>query len=91
MKSALILTLGMLMVASQANADVTNGLPLAPGKPAGVHNAQFERGNGMLIVAGAALVGIAVALATAGSGASANNTGSTTSSTSTTSTTGTNP
>ena len=39
--------------------------PLSAGKPAGVHQAQLEGGNGMFVVAGAALVGITVALATA--------------------------
>lgn len=86
MKLALVLTLGLLTIASEANADVTNAAPLTAGKPAGVHNAQVESSNGMLIVAGASLIGIAVALATAGNGTSAANTVSTTSSTSTTST-----
>ena len=76
--------------ASGAYADVN--APLAPGKPAGVRNAQFEDGNGMLVVAGAALVGIAVVLATTGNGVSGTNKvpGSTSTSTST-STTGTTP
>jgi hypothetical protein len=43
--------------------------PLAPGKPAGVRHAQMEDGTGMLIVAGGALVGIGIALATADNGA----------------------
>ena len=34
---------------------MANAAPLAPGKPAGVHKAEFEGGNGMLIVAGARL------------------------------------
>lgn len=83
--------LSLLMVpASGALAD-TN-VPLAPGKPAGVHNAQFEDGNGMFVVAGAALIGITVGLATAGNGPSASATspggggGSTSTSTSTTGT-----
>ena len=42
--------------------------PLAPGKPAGVRHAQKEDGTGMLIVAGGALVGIGIALATADNG-----------------------
>jgi len=42
--------------------------PLAPGKPAGVRHAQMEDGTGMLIVAGGALVGIGIALATADDG-----------------------
>jgi hypothetical protein len=87
MKFATVLTLGFLTFTSQAFADVT---PLAPGKPAGVHNAQFEGGTGMLVVAGAALIGITAALASAGNGASTNNTAPGSSSTST-STTGTTP
>jgi hypothetical protein len=87
MKFALVLTFGFLTVASEANANVTSAAPLIPGRPAGVRNAQFEGGNGMLIVAGASLIGITVALASAGSGASATTTAPTTSSTSTTSTT----
>ena len=42
--------------------------PLAPGKPAGIRHAQMEDGTGMLIVAGGALVGIGIALATADNG-----------------------
>jgi hypothetical protein len=91
MKLATVLTLGILTFASQAFADV-NGTSLAPGKPAGIHKAQlFEDGNGMFIVAGAAVIGIAVALATAGNGVSANNTGSSGGSSTSTSTTGTTP
>ncbi|HEX4026908.1 MAG TPA: hypothetical protein VHX18_04750 [Rhizomicrobium sp.] len=88
MKFATVLTLGFLTFTSQAFADV-NAAPLAPGKHAGVHNAQFEGSTGMLVVAGAALIGITAALASAGSGTSANNTapGSTSTSTSTTGTT----
>jgi hypothetical protein len=91
MKSSLLLSLGFLAVVSQANADAINNPPLASGKPAGLHNAQLENGTGMLVVAGAALIGITVGLATAGSGAT-NNTGATSPPTSTsTSTTGTSP
>jgi hypothetical protein len=89
MKLATVLTLGFLIVAPQAFADVTD-TALAPGKPAGVHTAQFLDGdNGIFLVAGAALVGITIALATAGNGVSASATspngggGSTTTSTST--------
>jgi hypothetical protein len=60
--------------------------PLPAGKPAGLKQAQLEGGNGMLVVAGAALVGITVGLATAG-GDDAAQPGTTT----VTSTTGTNP
>jgi hypothetical protein len=95
MKAVTASILSLLMVpASGAFADVTNAGPLAPGKPAGVHNAQFEDGNGMLLVAGAALVGITAALATTGNGVSGVNTspGAASTSTSTsTSTTGTTP
>ena len=87
MKFATILSLGFLTIASQAFADVANDTPLAPGKPAGIHTAQFEGSNGIFVVTGAALIGITVVLATAGNGVSANNTGSSSWSTSTTGTT----
>ena len=75
MKFATVLTLGLMLTASQAFAD-TGGAPLAPGKPAGVHKAQFLEGsNGIMIVAGAALIGITVGLATASNGVSASGTG----------------
>jgi hypothetical protein len=90
MKFATVLTLGFLTFASQAFADV-NATPLAPGKPAGLRNAQLEGGNGMLIVAGAAAIGIAVALATASNDVSASSTGSSGGSSTSTSTTGTTP
>ena len=48
--------------------------PLAPGKPAGVRHAQMEDDTGMLIVAGGALVGIGIALATADNGPQASST-----------------
>jgi hypothetical protein len=80
----------LMFTASSAFADV-NTMPLAPGKPAGVHNAQFLDGdNGIFIVAGAALIGITAALASANNGVSANNTGAGSSSSSS-STTGTTP
>jgi len=87
MKLAIVLTLGIL--ASSAFGAYADTGALAPGRPAGIHTAQFERGTGMFIVAGAAAIGIAVALATASSGASANSAnpnggGSTSTSTSTT-------
>ena len=44
--------------------------PLEPGKPAGVDKAQLQNGTAMIVVAGAALVGIGIALATASDGAS---------------------
>jgi hypothetical protein len=56
--SALILSLSGALAAE-------NGAPLRAGKPAGVRQAQLlDDGNGMLVVAGAALVGITIALAT---------------------------
>jgi hypothetical protein len=72
----------LMFTASVAFADVT---PLTPGKPAGVHNAQFLDGdNGIFIVAGAALIGITAALASASNGPGLpNNTGSTSTSTGT--------
>ncbi len=78
--SILILSLS---AAQAAQSDV----PLAGGKPAGLHQAQLEGGNGMFLVAGAALVGITVALATAGDspGVAAQPPGSTSTSTATTS------
>ena len=57
---------------------------LPAGKPAGLRQAQLEGGNGMFVVAGAALIGITVGLATAGNGAAQ-------APSTTTSTTGTNP
>jgi len=39
---------------------------LSAGKPAGLRQAQLEGGNGMFVVAGAALIGITVGLATSG-------------------------
>ena len=44
--------------------------PLAPGKPAGLRQAQPENGTGMLVVAGGAAIGIGIALATADNGPS---------------------
>ncbi|HVW74947.1 MAG TPA: hypothetical protein VHC39_15025 [Rhizomicrobium sp.] len=90
MKFATVLTLGLMLSAPQAFAD-TAGAPLAPGKPAGVRKAQFWEGsNGIMLVAGAALIGITVGLATADNGVSATGTGSgsgTSTSTSTSTTT----
>ena len=55
-----------VLLLSLPNAWAAQGdAPLSAGKPAGVHQAQLEGGNGMFVVAGAALVGITVALATA--------------------------
>ena len=93
MKLATVLTLGILTIASSAVGAYADTGTLAPGRPAGVHTAQFERGTGMYIVAGAALIGITVALATADNGTSANSTGAAGGggSSSSTSTTGTSP
>ena len=56
--SALLLSLSNAWAADAA-------APLPAGKPAGLHRAQLtDDGNGMFIVAGAALVGITIALAT---------------------------
>ncbi len=85
MKTILAAALTLALSATGALAD--NTVPLAPGKPAGLHQAQFEDSNGMLIVAGAALVGIGVALSVAGNGSAPVATTPTTS----TSTTGTAP
>jgi hypothetical protein len=93
MKLATVLTLGVLTIASSAVGATADTGTLTPGRPAGVHTAQFERGTGMYIVAGAALIGITVALATAGNGTSANSTGAAGGggSSSSSSTTGTSP
>jgi len=64
--------------------------PLPAGKPAGLRQAQLEDGNGMLLVAGLALTGIAIALATTSNDVSLPSKTSPSSSAST-STTGTNP
>ena len=93
MKAVTAAILSLLMVpASGAFADTTNAAPLAPGKPAGVHNAQFDDGNGMLVVAGVTLAAIGIVLATTGNGTAGVNTSPGSASTSTsTSTTGTTP
>jgi hypothetical protein len=64
MKAILVTALALALSAPAAFA--ATAVPLDPGKPAGVHQAQLlDDGNGMLVVAGAALVGIGIALATA--------------------------
>jgi len=60
MRSVAVLCSALLLSSSNLWAQ-----PLAAGKPAGLHKAQLEDGNGMFLVAGAALVGITIALATA--------------------------
>ena len=65
----LIVTLSASPVLAETSA------PLQPGKPAGVRKAELlDGGNGMFVVAGAALVGITIALATAGDGPTTPNT-----------------
>ena len=39
---------------------------LPPGKPAGVHQAELNMGNAWLLVGGAAVIAVAVAVATSG-------------------------
>jgi hypothetical protein len=57
----------LIVTMSGSQAFATSPAPLEPGKPAGVHKAQFEdNGTVMIAIAGAALVGIGIALATAG-------------------------
>jgi len=84
MKSAFVISSALILSLSAAQA-VETGAPLAGGKPAGVHQAQLENGNGMFVVAGAALIGITIALATASGDAGVvpgtNPTGSTTTAT----------
>ncbi len=86
MKTFLVTALTLALSAPAALA--STAAPLDPGKPAGVHQAQLLDGsNGILVVAGAALVGIGIGLATASDNASQpTTTGSTTTSTSTTGT-----
>ncbi len=64
MKLPFVILSASILSLSAAQA-VDQNTPLAVGKPAGLHQAQLEDGNGMFIVAGAALVGITIALATA--------------------------
>jgi len=83
-----ILSVTALTLALSAPAALAGtAVPLDPGKPAGVHQAQLlDGGNGMLVVAGAALVGVGIGLATASDSASQPTTTGPT-----TSTTGTSP
>jgi hypothetical protein len=74
-----------IVALSASPALAANSAPLDPGKPAGVRQAELlDGGNGMFVVAGAALVGITIALATAGNGPTTPNTNPTTSTTGTT-------
>jgi hypothetical protein len=86
MRTIFVATLTLALSAPMALAD---NAPLAPGKPAGVRQAQWDDGSGMFVVAGAALVGIAIALATAGNPSQPNNTNGQTGTS--TSATGTSP
>ena len=71
--------ISVLTVALSASPVLAAGsAPLDPGKPAGVRQAELlDGGNGIFVVAGAALVGITIALATAGNGSTTPNTNST--------------
>jgi len=51
-----------LALSSPVMADGT----LPPGKPAGVHQAELNMGNAWLLVGGAAVIAVAVAVATSG-------------------------
>ena len=84
MKTILATVLALALSAPGALAGNTD--PLAPGKSAGLHQAQFEDRNDMLIVAGAALVGIGIALAVTGDSSAPMATTPAATSTSTTST-----
>ena len=82
---AAAMTLALSVPAASANSTV----PLDAGKPAGIRQAQLEGDRGILVVAGAALVGISIGLAV--SGDSGSQPGTTTTSSATTSTTSTTP
>jgi hypothetical protein len=91
MKIAIAIATAAALVGTNAWA-ASQGTLLAPGKPAGLHQAQREDdGTGMLIVAGAALIGITIALAMSNNNASSpvqtSQGGGTSTSTSTTGTT----
>lgn len=64
MKSPFVICSALLLIAPNAWAADPDG-SLHAGKPAGLHQAQLENGRGMFVVAGAALIGITVGLATA--------------------------
>lgn len=65
----------LIVTLSASPVFAADSAPLNPGKPAGVRQAELlDGGNGMFVVAGAALVGITVALATASNGPAAVNT-----------------
>lgn len=85
MKLPLVIS-SVLLLSSPAAWAVEQPSPLPAGKPAGLHQAQLEGSTGMLVIAGAALAGITIGLATAG-----NDSSPATTTTTTTTTTGTNP
>ena len=89
MKALFVVSSVLLLSFSNAIA-TEQAAPLPAGKAAGVHQAQLEGGTGMLVVAGAALIGITVGLATAGNDVSQPAATTASSSTATT-TTGTSP
>jgi hypothetical protein len=65
---AFVVTATLLAFSASGALAALNDGALTAGKPAGVHQAQLRGGTGMFIVAGAAAIGFAVALATAGDG-----------------------
>ena len=70
----------LIVALSASPVFAADSAPLNPGKPAGVRKAELlDGGNGMFVVAGAALVGITIALATASNGPAAVNTSPSTS------------
>jgi len=92
MKLTYIFCAALIASSSTAWAIDSSIAPLAAGKPAGVRQAQMlDDGNGMLVVAGAALIGITIALATNNSNASQPVGTAPAGGGSTTTTTGTNP
>ena len=88
---AVFVILSVLLLSLSSALAVEQDAPLPAGKAAGLQQAQLEGSTGMLVVAGAALVGITVGLATAGNDASQPAATTTSSSTTTTTTTGTSP
>lgn len=85
MKLAISITTTLALIASTAIADAS---ALAPGKPAGVQEAQDMSLNTTMIVAGVGLAAAGIAIA-ASAGNAAGPTTSTSSTTTSTSTTGT--
>ena len=76
-----------LVVSSAFAATATNtSMPLAPGKPAGVKQAQ-ERGDAFWWIAGVGVVGLGIALVASGNGNNGVTPGTSTTTTTTTTTT----